>query len=112
MINVKGKKVDPREVERVLLAFDGVRDAVVVGRTPSSEAHPAVFAVVAVAGTAVGADGILTWCRGRLAPHKVPRGVVVVSDIPRTARGKLDRSAVDRLLEAASSVSTRESDGD
>ncbi len=112
VINVKGKKVDPREVERVLLAFDGVRDAVVVGRTRSSEAHPAVFAVVAVAGTAVGADGILTWCRGRLAPHKVPRGVVVVSDIPRTARGKLDRNAIDRLLEAASSASTRGSDGD
>ncbi len=111
-INVKGKKVDPREVERVLVAFKGVRDAVVVGRTPSREADPAVFAVVAAAGTAVGVAGILTWCRSRLAPHKVPRGVVVVSDIPRTARGKLDRNAIDRLLEAASSTSTGRLDGD
>lgn len=101
LINVKGKKVNPREVERALLSLVGVRDAVVVGRTPAGETHPAVFAVVATAGAGPGVAALLEGCRSLLAPHKVPRGVVLVADIPRTARGKLDRAVVDRLLAGA-----------
>jgi acyl-CoA synthetase (AMP-forming)/AMP-acid ligase II len=32
-----------------------------------------------------------------LAPHKVPRSIVVVDAIPRTGRGKVDRAALDAL---------------
>jgi acyl-CoA synthetase (AMP-forming)/AMP-acid ligase II len=37
------------------------------------------------------ADEIRTWCRGRLADHKLPKRVVVLGDLPRTAGGKLIR---------------------
>jgi acyl-coenzyme A synthetase/AMP-(fatty) acid ligase len=32
--------------------------------------------------------------RERLAPHKVPREVRIVSDLPKTPSGKLDRKAL------------------
>ncbi len=101
LVNVKGKKVNPREVEVVLRNLGGVRDAVVLGRTPPDDSEPALFAVVATDRPGLGVAEILAWCRGRLAAHKVPRGVVVVDEVPRTARGKLDRGAVERLLERA-----------
>ncbi|MCZ7651848.1 MAG: hypothetical protein M5U13_12090 [Thermoanaerobaculia bacterium] len=41
------------------------------------------------------------FCRGRLADHKVPRAVALVAELPRTPRGKLDRSALLALLGAA-----------
>jgi acyl-CoA synthetase (AMP-forming)/AMP-acid ligase II len=40
---------------------------------------------------------VLAFCRARLAEHKVPRSVRLVSEIPRTPRGKIDRAL---LLEA------------
>ena len=39
---------------------------------------------------------LTTWCRHRLADHKVPRSIVFVDAIPRTPRGKIDRSALLR----------------
>jgi acyl-CoA synthetase (AMP-forming)/AMP-acid ligase II len=39
------------------------------------------------------ADGELAaHCRGRLAPHKVPKAFVRVDELPRNAAGKLLRS--------------------
>jgi acyl-CoA synthetase (AMP-forming)/AMP-acid ligase II len=37
-------------------------------------------------------DDVLAFCRARLAEHKVPRSVRLVSEIPRTPRGKVDRA--------------------
>jgi acyl-coenzyme A synthetase/AMP-(fatty) acid ligase len=37
---------------------------------------------------------IVAWCRHNLADHKVPRSLIFVDAIPRTARGKIDRSAL------------------
>jgi len=44
---------------------------------------------------------VLEHCRTRLAEHKVPRSVVVVDELPRTERGKLDRAALAALAEKA-----------
>jgi acyl-coenzyme A synthetase/AMP-(fatty) acid ligase len=39
------------------------------------------------------ADGELAaHCRGRLAPHKVPKAFVRVDELPRNAAGKVVRS--------------------
>jgi acyl-coenzyme A synthetase/AMP-(fatty) acid ligase len=35
--------------------------------------------------------------RERLAPHKVPREVRIVAELPRTGSGKIDRAALRRL---------------
>ena len=48
----------------------------------------------------LGATG-LTWCRDHLAAHKVPRSVILVPELPRTSRGKLDRPALLALAGAA-----------
>lgn len=98
LINVKGLKLNPREVEAVLGQMDGVIEAVVFGTDDPRGGGHIVCAVVAVSNKEVRYEEIRDWCRDHLAAHKVPRRVVTVGQIPRNARGKVDRSAVHALL--------------
>jgi len=99
-INVDGHKVQPREVEAVLCSLPGVEDAVVIGAPLPGRAGESLRAIVASPSRRVTYFEIVAWCRGRLAPHKVPRRVRIVDAIPRTERGKVDREAILGLTEA------------
>ena len=95
LINVRGKKVNPREVEAVLAGLAGVREAVAFG---TEQAEPILRVVVACDPGDVTPGRVLDWCRDRLAEHKVPRSVVLIDEIPRTSRGKVDQEAVRSLV--------------
>lgn len=96
VINVRGKKVDPEEVERVIGSLRGVREAVVVGVPEAEGDCESLRAVVSGDGALVSYERVVSWCREHLAPHKVPRSVLVLPAIPRTERGKIDREALRR----------------
>jgi O-succinylbenzoic acid--CoA ligase len=81
-----GENVAAAEVEEALVAHPAVADAAVVGR-PDPEWGEAVTAFVVVDGA--GDDELVAWCRERLAGYKVPRAIVRVEELPRTASGKL-----------------------
>jgi long-chain acyl-CoA synthetase len=86
-INVAGFKVDPLEIEHVLATFDAVAECSVVShRDPAS--GEAVRAVV-VAKRAVSEQEVQQFCRRQLAPHKVPRYVTFVDELPRSPTGKV-----------------------
>jgi long-chain acyl-CoA synthetase len=98
VINVKGKKVQPSEIESVLLQFPGVDEAVALAPINGSTGIRAVVALRPDLEPPPRVDEILAFCRQRLADFKVPRSVRIVEALPRTPRGKLDRPA---LLELA-----------
>jgi long-chain acyl-CoA synthetase len=97
LINVRGRKIDPSEVERHIARLRPVRDVVVHAVTAPGGGEPRVRAVVACAAEALDGEAVRRWCRGRLGDHKVPREVLIVPALPLTARGKIDREAVTRL---------------
>ncbi len=94
VINVRGRKVDPSEVELVLSSLAGVEEVVVMGMASPDGRDQIVSAVIAGSSTRPKYRDVVAWCRHRLADHKVPRSVVFVDAIPRTSRGKIDRSAL------------------
>jgi long-chain acyl-CoA synthetase len=94
LVNIKGKKVNPREVERVLGELLGVHEVAVLGVPRAACGGEVLRAVIACGDGALSTDQVLAWCRPRLAAHKVPRSVVLVRTLPRTDRGKLDRAAL------------------
>lgn len=96
-INVKGFKVDPREVELALVELPGVLEVAVVAEPLPEGRGEAVRAIVACAEGALRYQDIVAWCRARLAAHKVPRSVLLVRALPRNERGKLDRGALGTL---------------
>jgi acyl-CoA synthetase (AMP-forming)/AMP-acid ligase II len=82
-----GENVAAAEVEEALVAHPSVSDAAVVGR-PDPEWGEAVTAFVVVDGPVSDAE-IVAHCRAALAGYKVPRALVRVDELPRTASGKL-----------------------
>ena len=96
-----GLNVYPADVESVLDAIPGVRESAVVG-TPDPDLGERVVAVV-VADPTSGLDDeqIRTVARTKLAGYQVPKQVVLVSELPRNAMGKVEKSVLrERLAEA------------
>ncbi|MFI7585493.1 class I adenylate-forming enzyme family protein [Spongisporangium articulatum] len=81
-----GYNVYPREVEEVLRAHPGVRDAAVIG-VPDATWGEAVTAFVEASGVAEAE--LLAHARAQLAPYKRPKTVVLVTALPRNALGKV-----------------------
>jgi long-chain acyl-CoA synthetase len=89
MIVSGGENIYPGEVENVLMAHPAVSDCAVIG-VPSERWAEAVMAVVVLtAGTSVDAADLIAFCRARLAGYKCPKTVAFVTDLPRTAAGKV-----------------------
>jgi acyl-CoA synthetase (AMP-forming)/AMP-acid ligase II len=89
-INSGGEKVFPEEVEEVVRAHPGVLDAVVIG-TPDPRWGQRVTAIVAtVAGQSLTSTELRAHCHEAIAAFKVPKEVVFVDEIHRTAAGKPD----------------------
>ncbi len=95
LINTAGKKVNPREVEQIILQLDGVRQAKVYGEPAGARGE--VVAAVVVADPDVTREQIREFCRERLSLHKVPRIVKLIDAIPIDERGKVKRAALALL---------------
>jgi len=94
-INTAGKKVNPREVEQVILQIAGVRDVRVYGEPAGSRGE--VVAAAVVASGVVTRETVREFCRARLSLHKVPRIVKLIDTIPVDERGKVKRAALAAL---------------
>jgi fatty-acyl-CoA synthase len=88
MINASGYKVWPAEVEAMLYAHPGIKEACVIG-APDGYRGETVKALVVPRTAEVSADEIIEWARGRMAAFKVPRIVQFVDQLPKTATGKI-----------------------
>lgn len=95
LINTAGKKVNPREVELVILQIEGVREAKVYGEDAGARGE--VVAVAIVATPNVTREQVREFCRARLSLHKVPRIVKLVDAMPVDERGKVKRAALAAL---------------
>ena len=97
-INVAGRKVEPGEVERILLDMDGVADARVLAATDVARGEQITAVVAGPPGLTLAA--VRQHCACRLAAYKIPRIVVFVDRLPVTPRGKIDERALDALVRA------------
>lgn len=92
-----GYNVYPREVEDVLLAFDGVVEAAVIG-LPDEKWGDRVHAVVA--GRAdLDASAILSFAAERLANYKRPKEIDIWTELPKSAANKIMRRIIrDKII--------------
>jgi len=94
VVNVAGMKVYPREVEDAIRGFDGVRD-VVVARTPHAATGETPIAhVLPAEGAEISIASLVKFLRARLAPHKIPTKIELVSELPILPSGKVRRANV------------------
>ncbi|WP_084038687.1 AMP-binding protein [Demequina sp. NBRC 110053] len=100
-----GLNVHPTAVERALLASPEIADAVVTS-VPDREWGERVAALVVLAregatGATADAAGQVAGAAQGLGAHERPRFVLAVDAIPRTAAGKIDRSAARAIAASA-----------
>ena len=101
-INSAGEKIFPEEVEEVLKLHPAVEDCLVFG-VPDERFGQRVAAVVSLVDetASVSESALLDGAREYLASYKLPRQVITVETVPRTATGKPDYPAARELFEAA-----------
>ncbi len=94
MLKVGGIWCSPFEIEAKLIEHPKVLEAAVVGRPDRDELiKPEAFIVLKNAGDAGEAleTELLEACKRGLAPYKYPRWINFVSELPKTATGKIQR---------------------
>ncbi|ONH53408.1 AMP-dependent synthetase [Frankia sp. CcI49] len=93
-VKIRGYLVEPAEIEAALLTSPDIVEAVVVARRPADQ-PPRLVAYVVCAGTvkaaAVMVRGLL---REKLPAYMVPASVVLLNELPRNERGKIDRTSL------------------
>jgi fatty-acyl-CoA synthase len=92
-----GENIYPAEVERVLLEHPDVRECGVIGRPDPRWDEVPVAYVIRRAGCSVEAEGLKAHVLTQLARFKVPRDIVFVDDLPRTALGKVQHFMLRKL---------------
>lgn len=92
-----GENVYPAEVERVLLEHPDISECAVIGRSdPRWEEVPIAY-VIPRSGCRLEADELRAHLQTQLARYKVPREIVFVTDLPRTALGKVQHFLLKQL---------------
>jgi len=84
-----GENIYPAEVERALLEHPDVAECGVIGRANARWDEVPVAYVIRRKGRSVDAAGLQAHVQSQLARFKVPREIVFVEDLPRTALGKV-----------------------
>jgi long-chain acyl-CoA synthetase len=79
----------------------GVADVRVLAAPDARRGQQIVACIVAHDGDrTVGAMAVRRFCAERLAPHKIPRTILMLDAMPLTVRGKTDRAALEELVHA------------
>jgi long-chain acyl-CoA synthetase len=84
-----GYSVVPGEVEAALLDHPAVAEAAVIGTPHPALGEDVVAFVTLRPGARADADELVAFCRERLAAFKYPRRVILVTELPKGATGKV-----------------------
>jgi benzoate-CoA ligase len=109
MLKVGGIWVSPVEVESCLIEHPAVLECAVVGHPDEKNLiKPKAFVVLkdGFTGSEKLVDELKKWALDRLAKFKYPRWVEIVSEVPKSATGKIQRYKLRQAGEKADTAST------
>lgn len=89
MIISGGENIYPLEVEQILCQHEAVKEACVIG-VPHPVWGEAVIAIVS-SKRQTSERELLTFCKTRIGVYKIPKKIVFVPEVPKTAVGKMDK---------------------
>lgn len=93
-----GENVYPAEVENVLCQHPAILEAAVVGVPDGKWGEVGRAHLLPRPGHALPpSEELARFCRERLAPFKVPKSFVTVTDFPRTAAGKVQKHRLQEI---------------
>ncbi|KAA0181151.1 long-chain fatty acid--CoA ligase [Cupriavidus gilardii] len=108
MIISGGENIYPAEIENALVALPGVAECAVVGLPDPRWGEVPVAVIVPAPGAdraALATEPLRETLEGRIARFKLPREVVLLDALPRSALGKVLKPQLRATLEAARGAS-------
>jgi acyl-coenzyme A synthetase/AMP-(fatty) acid ligase len=89
-----GVNISPVEIDGILMQRAEIVEAATVGIPDAVWGEEVVSYVVLRAGAPFAPDDLLRHCAAQLPPFKAPKQILLRGDLPKSARGKLDRKAL------------------
>ncbi len=98
ILKTGGHKISALEIEEVLRSHPAISECAVVGVDDVEWGQRVCCAAELKPGITLGLDELKEWARARLAPHKIPKDLVCVVQLPRNAMGKVVKPEVAALF--------------
>lgn len=95
-VKIRGHRVEPGEIEAVLLGRPDIADAIVIARSDLTAAVTLCAYVVPAAAGELDTDALRAQLRAVLPDYMVPATCTVLGVLPTSATGKVDRRALPR----------------
>ena len=99
VIKSGGENVSSVEVESVLLSHPGVSECAVIGLADERWGESVTALVVAEGQSEL---SLIDFCKANLAVFKVPKRIMFVDELPRTATGKVQKALLRERLDSSS----------
>ncbi|PHN21027.1 non-ribosomal peptide synthetase [Pseudomonas sp. ICMP 460] len=93
-VKIRGFRIELGEIEARLAACEGVREAVVIAREDEPGEKRLVAYLIAADGADLSAADLRAQLQVSLADYMVPGAFVMLTQLPLTTNGKLDRKAL------------------
>jgi long-chain acyl-CoA synthetase len=89
MIDVRGEKVWPREIEKVLEGNPAIQESAVIGIKDDYYGQSIKACVVLEEGKELSEKDLIEYCKEKLTPFKVPREIEFFKELPKSNIGKI-----------------------
>jgi fatty-acyl-CoA synthase len=93
-----GENIAPAEVESFIYQHPDVSQVQVFGIPDERFGEAVAAAIILREGSTATAEGIITFCKGRIASFKIPSIIEFVSEFPMTSSGKIKKFELKRIL--------------
>ncbi|HEV8446391.1 MAG TPA: acyl--CoA ligase [Gemmatimonadaceae bacterium] len=98
IINRGGEKISPREVDEIIMEHPAVHQCVTFAMPHEMLGEDVAAAIVLKQGSQATDRELRDFASSRLAPFKVPRKILILTEIPVGATGKLQRIGLAQKL--------------
>ncbi len=98
MLKTSGYRISPMEIEEVLYQHDQITEGAIIG-VPHIELGQAILAIVCTNSQDdlnLVEKSLLKHCQKQLANYMIPKKIIVLSELPHNANGKIDRNRLNQ----------------
>lgn len=99
LVIVSGLNVYPREVEEIIYQHPAVQEAAVIGVPDKKRGETVRAFVVTKEGLQLNKKELLSFLKKNLASYKLPREIIVVEAMPKTATGKISKKDLRQMYD-------------
>ncbi len=98
IIKTGGYKVSALEIENTLRLHPLIEDCAVIGTSDEEWGERVCAALVLIEDKALTLDSLREWGKDKLAPHKLPRQVQVLTELPKNVLGKVTKKELRSIF--------------